>query len=428
VIAPARRMAFEVLSRIDRGGTFSDEALNSPALLALDRRDRSLVAEIVYGTLRSLAELNHVLKGASSIAWDGVEPGIKTLLQMSLYQLWRLDRIPHHAVVNDAVGLAKRVGNSRGAAGFVNGVLRSLSRTRPWCNEDFDRRLPEWVAASLPEWLWYRWASRYGSQAAAEYAKSLCEKPTCAYWCRAPGERNDGECGDSIPSDVVPGAQVSQSSTRGSGIWVQDEASQLIPHLFGPCAGWRVWDACACPGGKTALLISGTGRSGAVASSDRSKGRVRRMSQMLRDFYGERPSVLVADASVSPPFRVEFDAVLADVPCSGLGTLRRNPEIKWKFKPEQLLSIQSQQAAILASVAKAVRPKGLLLYSTCSTEPEENELVVDAFLARNPAFRLVRPAHPPGIDRWLDHRGLLRTFPDTRLWDGFFAALMIRNS
>jgi len=138
--------------------------------------------------------------------------------------------------------------------------------------------------------------------------------------------------------------------------------------------------------------------------------------------------LLAADATKTAPFVASFDAVLADVPCSGLGTLRRNPEIKWRFLAERLCSLNQKQTSVLQSVAEVVRCGGLLLYSTCSTEPEENEQVVDAFLESHHDFRLVQPAFPPGIEAWVDERGLVRTFPSTRLWDSFFAALMVRFS
>jgi len=137
--------------------------------------------------------------------------------------------------------------------------------------------------------------------------------------------------------------------------------------------------------------------------------------------------VIVADASKKPPFRNYFDAVLADVPCSGLGTLRRNPEIKWRFQPESFFSLQRTQIQILQSVSEAVRAGGRLLYSTCSTEPEENEQVVESFLRANPGFALERPSYPPGIEVWIGPDDMVRTFPSTRLWDGFYAALMVRR-
>jgi 16S rRNA (cytosine967-C5)-methyltransferase len=233
-------------------------------------------------------------------------------------------------------------------------------------------------------------------------------------------------------SELVPGAFLIEGQLpRPSAdrfLEAQDEASQLIPHLLGSIAGWRVWDVCAAPGGKAAILSSMCGTEGSLIATDIHLARARRLRGVLERTGGSGFDVLVADGRHSPPFRKKFDAVFADVPCSGLGTLRRNPEIKWRFNPDQLGSLQSTQEQILASAAEAVRPGGLLTYSTCSTEPEENEQVVYGFLSRRREFRLRRPSSPPGIESWLDSDGLLRTFPGVRLWDGFFAALLEREA
>jgi 16S rRNA (cytosine967-C5)-methyltransferase len=183
--------------------------------------------------------------------------------------------------------------------------------------------------------------------------------------------------------------------------------------------GWRIWDACAAPGGKSLILKLLVGENGRTISTDVSPGRARRMKAEIAP-----AEVAVADAAQTPPFRGSFDAVLTDVPCSGLGTLRRNPEIKWRLRPDKLVELPALQRRIVECAAAAVRPGGLLVYSTCSTEPEENEEVVRAFLDDNKGFNLVRPRDPAGVERWLDGEGFLRTFPGKRRWDGFFAALM----
>jgi 16S rRNA (cytosine967-C5)-methyltransferase len=237
-----------------------------------------------------------------------------------------------------------------------------------------------------------------------------------------------------MASDLVPGAYtVPGGETEGSYLQtlsgrIQDEASQLIPHLLGNILGWKIWDVCAAPGGKSAILREKCGGSGMVVSTDSSLSRAKKILSVVPGTTDSGAAVAVADARYSPPFLKSFDAVLADVPCSGLGTLRRNPDIKWRFKPERLLILQQLQQSILNSVSTLVRPGGFLLYSTCSVEPEENENVVCAFLAGNPEFALIRPEHPPGVEALLDERGFLRTYPGTRLWDGFFAALMERAS
>jgi 16S rRNA (cytosine967-C5)-methyltransferase len=165
-----------------------------------------------------------------------------------------------------------------------------------------------------------------------------------------------------------------------------------------------------------------------VISSDLSESRLRHVRQRLSPRHGGGCEILVADASATTPFRIEFDAVLLDAPCSGLGTLRRNPEIKWRIRPRRLMEFSAIQGRMLDALSGSVCVGGRLLYSTCSTEPEENEQAVERFLGRHPGFRLIRPEDPPGVERWLDASGLFRTFPGGRIWDGFFAALMVRIS
>jgi 16S rRNA (cytosine967-C5)-methyltransferase len=230
-------------------------------------------------------------------------------------------------------------------------------------------------------------------------------------------------------SDLVPEAviRISGSSEEGRSFQYQDEASQLIPNLLGALSGMSVWDSCAAPGGKSAILSRLCGEGGYVLSSDVSKERTFRMANFVKAHRKSMIDVLVADASREVPFHCRFDAVLADVPCSGLGTLRRNPEIKWKFKPEDFDSLQLVQKRILDSVSSAVRDGGLLLYCTCSTEWEENESVVESFLKTHPEFKLEQPSSPAGVENWTGRDLMVRTFPSARLWDGFFAALLRRG-
>jgi 16S rRNA (cytosine967-C5)-methyltransferase len=433
LVSPSRITAFELLGKIELKHARSDDALHSKSAGSLSPRDRNLVTQLVYGTLRWQGFLDHTLSQVSSRPWETVCPEARILLRMGLYQVSRMDRIPDHALVNDAVEIAKlRLG--RGTAGFVNGVLRTVLRTRPWEQEKFLRECPKWAQVSLPRWLWDRWEQRFGIERAREFAMSLNDPPAEAL--RVQPEKNftallaPGMC----PSDLVPGAVVRTKSMgcepapHTAHFQIQDEASQLIPHLLGNCRGWRIWDACAAPGGKTSILSGNSGPSGLVISADRSWLRADRLAATLLSAGGAKPCVVVADARERPPFRVLFDGVLADVPCSGLGTLRRNPEIKWFFRQERLAQLQKQQLKILESTSGAVRPGGLLLYSTCSTEPEENECVVEAFLASHAGFRLRKPDHPPGIEAWCDASAFVRTFPSERKWDGFFAALMVRGS
>ncbi|MBP1623311.1 MAG: rRNA methyltransferase [Acidobacteria bacterium] len=433
-VSPARGICYQLLGGIESGRLHSDDALNSPKMLQLDVRDRHLTTEVVYGTLRWQALLDYVLSAASARPWPKVQSGAKILLRMSLYQMWKMDRVPEYALVNDAVELAKRE-LGRGVEGYVNGVLRHLARAHSWEDEDFLRQAPRWVQASLPEWLFKRWSARYGESAAMDFALSLNRPPRAAV-------RGVPEAGSdvafpfpTVKSDLVPGAFIRVEAADDGlpegvvppGCRFQDEASQLIPHLLQPQRGWRVWDACAAPGGKSAILGGICGEAGRVVASDLRSERIARLAQFLEASGVHNADVLVADARRPSPFRRVFDGVLADVPCSGLGTLRRNPEIKWHFREKEFTSRQEMQQKILSNVSESVRAGGRLLYSTCSTEPEENEQIVGDFLETHPEFSLQRPSYPPGIEKYAGEDAMVRTYPGTRLWDGFFAALMVRR-
>jgi 16S rRNA (cytosine967-C5)-methyltransferase len=425
MISPARKIGYKLLRQIELHRLFSDDAINSEHMQELERRDKNLTTEIVYGCLRWQGLLDYILSSVSSRSWSEVDPGARTLLRMGLYQMWRMDRIPDHALVNDAVEIAKRaLGN--GIDGYINGILRKLARTRAWEKDEFCKDAPQWTQVSLPQWIWERWDGRFGENIAKEYALSLNEPPQIAL--RASGEIPGTYC--AVPSDLVPGAylQANRNSDLADDVSLtlqrQDEASQLIPHLLGPSEGWNIWDCCAAPGGKSAILSMKCGASGRLTASDFQEKRVQLLIQALKALPNRNGDILIADASFSPPFSCSFDAVLADVPCSGLGTLRRNPEIKWSFNPEEFAGLNLTQRRILDLVSSTVRAGGLLLYSTCSTEPEENEHVVESFLKTHPEFCLVKPAHPEGISKWTGPDRMVRTFPGSRKWDGFFAALM----
>jgi 16S rRNA (cytosine967-C5)-methyltransferase len=429
--APARVVAFEVLRRIEFQHAHSDDAINSKLVSTLSPRDRNLVTEVVYGTLRWQIYLDHILEKVSARDWQTVSPEAKILLRMGLYQMFGMDRIPNYALINDGVEIAKRR-LGKGIGGFINSILRRLARERTWEDARVKHECPHHARVSLPAWLWERWSLRFGVEQAREYALSLNQAPQEALRCAMLAAQAEDLPADMIPSDLVPGALLCRKSgerapdSEFSSLPHQDEASQLIPHLLGNIAGWTVLDVCAAPGGKSAILCTLTGRPQNVVLSDRSWKRLRQLANDLSPGDRFKPDLLVADAAQAMPLRKAFDAVLADVPCSGLGTLRRNPEIKWRFSPDLLPRLQDKQINILKSAAGLVKPGGLLLYSTCSTEPEENEQVANCFLASHPEFRVKRPMQPRGIEAYVDAAGMIRTFPSMRLWDAFFAVLMVR--
>ncbi len=434
MISPARRICYQALLQVELQGVFSDDALNAGDVSALSLRDRNLVTEILFGTLRWRGWIDHILSGNVRRPWASVAPEIRTLLRMSLYQLMFLSRVPAYAVANDAVNLIKR-GRRPGPDKFVNGVLRALLRTQPWRENAVVVACPDWARVSLPRWIWERWQGRFGKAAARSFALSLNTPPP--HFVRlTPGGEAQMDCSGAAaamkPSVLVPGCYIFPTSLRRipgmDHIHEQDEASQLIPFLLDDIEGKRVWDACAAPGGKTKILRELVGGRGYVIASDLRESRVRRLKELLSiDTRAARCSLVAADASRPPPYLEPFDAVMVDVPCSGLGTMRRNPEIKWRMQESRLPEFHSFQRVVLEHAAAAVKTGGRLLYSTCSTEPEENEDVVHSFLNSNRDFTLVRPMSLPAAAPWIGQDHMFRSYPSERPWDGFFAALMVRK-
>jgi len=432
VIAEARRASFEFLCKIELNGAFSDDVLNSKEMAQLEERDRRLSTEIVYGTLRWQALLDYEIGRLCFRSYKDVDPRVKILLRLSAYQLKFMDRVPDHAVVFDAVELAKRHLKRRKDA-FINGILRRLTQQSALKERDVRKSAPPWIQVSLPKWLWQRWSLRFGAESARQYALSLNQPSKSAIWLSSKLDPSDPLFDNLVASDIVPGAfrwaseNTAQLKASNKKFRQQDEASILIPMLLGEVSGSFIWDMCAAPGGKVSILCQRVGGKKPVIASDRNWNRITRLQRMLKDCGHKNFALVLLDASKPPPWRVAFDSVLADVPCSGLGTLRRNPEIKWRFSPDALSELQLRQLCILDSAAMAIKVGGKLLYSTCSTEPEENEEVVKAFLESHPNFKAIPPSFPPGIDSWLGIDGFLRTYPNSLPWDGFFAALMTRD-
>lgn len=347
VIAPARRIAFDVLLRVHGGGYATDLLRHEPA----GARDAALAETIVLGCLRYQAQLDHLIAVFSGRRELKLDPEVRIALRMGIYQLRYLDRIPPHAAVTDSVELVKRA-RKRSAAGLVNAVLRKV-----------DRRSAEWpdLAAelSIPGWLLARWQRHYGGEAAVEMARAALEQPE-------------------TPVNPETGRR-------------QDVGSQSIVPLLRIEPGMTLLDLCAAPGNKTAqALVAGA----QVVACDRYLHRLIEVP--------ETAARVVLDAALPLPFRARFDRILIDAPCSGTGTLARNPEIKWRLQPGDLDRFQRLQRRILEQAMHHLEPAGTLVYSTCSLEPEENEQVVEGLPVVE--TRLRRPGRDPG--------------------DGFFAAVI----
>jgi 16S rRNA (cytosine967-C5)-methyltransferase len=341
-ISPARTLAFDILQLVESGGYASD-LLHSRAA-PLDSRDASLAHELVFGVLRYRAQLDFLIAHYSGRT-ARLDPEVRTALRLAIYQLRHLDRIPPHAAVADSVALVRRARKSS-AAGFVNAVLRKVDRAPV----DWPDRATE---LSCPEWLLARWDRNFGPEASRAIALAALQEPI--------------------------------RYTRGDR--VQDIGSQSIVPLLDLHPGQRFLDLCAAPGNKTAQAAE----SGVhVTACDLHLHRLRQVKSVT-------PSLAVVDGTQPLPFSRPFDRILLDAPCSGTGTLARNPEIKWRLTPADLDDLPCRQRALLAQARAALAPGGLLVYSTCSLEPEENEQVVATVppdLIRESMRRL--PGRDPG--------------------------------
>jgi 16S rRNA (cytosine967-C5)-methyltransferase len=439
-VSPARREAFRILVRVERDAAFAAPLLASERLAALSPEDRRLAHELVLGVLRWRGELDYLINMTTGRPAEKLDLPVRIALWLGLYQLRHLARIPEHAAVNESVELLKQDKHWR-AAPLANAALRAALRDRPEAPDERVRdplnRLA--IATSHPRWLLERWAARLGADEAEALARADNEPPRTAFRInalRAPSLARvltdlAGEGVEARESALAPGGYTVASghltpasrAVRDGWVHVQDEASQLVAALVGARSRERVLDVGAAPGGKTTQMAAAMGNDGVVVAVDLHPARVAILAETCRRLAARIVRPIAADASADLPLAadVRFDRVLVDAPCSGTGTLRRNPEIKWRLAVEDLARFAALQSALLDRAAERVRDGGRLVYSTCSLEPEENEAVAAAFLARHPAFRLAPEAVPEAL-RTGD--GFLRTWPHRHGADGFFAVVL----
>jgi 16S rRNA (cytosine967-C5)-methyltransferase len=374
----ARTAAFRILLDTARGGYAADLLYSSAR--DLDSRDAGLAEEIVFGVLRFQSQLDFLIGHYSGRAPEKLDLEVRIALRMGIYQLRYLDRIPAHAAVSESVQLVRRA-RKASAAGFANAVLRKTTREPVvWP----DRA----VELSHPAWMLERWDRQYGSDTAEAIARANLHKPDT--YLRVPPGQSPPE--DAEPCADVPGCWRATARIRDARYRIQDIGSQAIVPLLDLHPGQNYLDLCAAPGNKTAqALESGVD---AVACDIH--------PQRLRALAGLPAKLVALDAAAPLPLARKFERILIDAPCSGTGTLARNPEIKWRLKPVDISGLQRIQSAILARAMEVLSPGGRLVYSTCSLEREENEDVVAPY----PVSRVL-------------HR-----IPGRDAGDGFFAAVI----
>jgi 16S rRNA (cytosine967-C5)-methyltransferase len=408
------------------------------------------------GTLRRRGELEHWLVKLSGKKLNYFDPEIATILRLSLYQILFLARIPKSAVVNEAVELAK-AGRKRSATGLVNAVLRKAGPLHEHAQAEGSAKPPSppdvarsaGAAHSLPAWLQERWSHHFGPEAMESLARaSLRVPPTTLRTASGTGERAKIQqqlteqgivaqpgrySGQALVVQSVEFGNVQSSpAVREGRAVIQDEASQLVASLVAPRPGERVLDLCAAPGIKTGQLADALS-AGLLIACDLSARRLSLMKRLLSKMIPAdlHLHLVRLDATQKLPFGIAFHRILLDAPCSGTGTLARNPEIKWRLQPKDLLRLAELQVSMLQNALTALAPGGRVVYSTCSLEPEENEQVIEKVLHSSNGFRLIPPSELslefPALSPLFNSQGCFHTRPDLHGMDGFFAAVIQRE-
>ncbi len=443
-----RKMAWEVLAQVE-DGMFSDLALDAALSGAshLEDRDRALLTELVYGVLRYRGRLDFALSQCCSKPLRKVEPAVLRLLRLGCYQILLLDRIPVRAAVHETVELAKRLGLNR-ATGFINGVLRAVDRRResiPWPDSQAAPLLHLEHVLSLPKWLAQAWLKELGPGEALALAEAMLQVAPftvrvnslqqgrdeflatltdAGYRATATAYAPEGIAIEGGGSRRLPGDE------RGA-YQLQDQASMLIAHLLQPQPGERLLDACAAPGGKTTHLAALADNRAEIMALDISPARLALVEQSAERLGSQGINCHAWDLTKAPDFlsKQSFDGILVDAPCSGLGTLRRNPESRWRRQPADLLVNAERQLAILDQAAPLLRIGGRLIYSLCTFTKEETEGVVQKFLSAHPEFERIdlRSQMPNAWHELFDEQGALRTWPHRHGgMDSFFAVAFKR--
>ncbi|HEX7787773.1 MAG TPA: 16S rRNA (cytosine(967)-C(5))-methyltransferase RsmB, partial [Methylomirabilota bacterium] len=440
-VSQARYEALHILVRVERDRAFADIALQHALERArLEPRDSALCTEIVYGTLRWRRHLDWRLGPHLKRPLAKLDPWVRALLRLTAYQIVFLDRVPRWAAVDEAVSVARLKSRAPGPAEFVNAVLRSLTRSAQPPRLPSDPVEAAAIRWSFPDWMAGRWIGRYGAAEAERLMAALNERPPITI--RANTLRisrddlarrlRDEELAETDPTALAPeglavrrGAVGRWAAFTAGWCSIQDEASMLIARLLEPKPGELVADVCAAPGTKTTHLAQLMGNRGRIVAFDPNAARLRLVTQAA-----SRLGVSIVEthvggvAAVSGRWKDRCDRVLVDAPCSNLGVLRRNPDVKWKRDDSDLARLADRQHGILTAAAGLVKPGGRLVYATCSLEPEENDDVVRGFLQRHPVWRVDPPAGfpvAPGPD------GIVRCLPHVHGTDGFTAVRLIRE-
>ncbi|MDH4164513.1 MAG: 16S rRNA (cytosine(967)-C(5))-methyltransferase RsmB [Nitrospirota bacterium] len=434
-----RERALTILHDTEKGG-FADPLLDA-SRREFEGRDSAFILELVYGVFRNRTRIDWLLDRFSAHPVSKTDAWTRNLLRLAAYQLLFLDKVPASAAVNTATELAKVLGKK---SGYVNGLLRTLERNKeklplPHGNDPLSRLS---IVYSHPSWLVNRWIKRIGPELTEEVLRQN-NKPAPLILrvnnlkgnrdelvnlleAQGAAARNTAYSPAGIELLSSPGI-TTLPAYRDGWFLVQDEAAQLVSMMLSPEPGEIVLDACAAPGGKAthlAEVMKNEGQVVALESDKRRIGRIRENSERLGLLI-----VLPVAGDASTFGEGSYDRILIDAPCSGLGVLRRHPDGRWAKTEAGIKERAALQKRIMENCAKLLKPAGILVYATCTTEPEENENVIKTFLSNNPDFTLEDPCHalPSAASKFVGDDLFFRTFPKETSMDGFFGARLKKN-
>lgn len=446
-----REAALRALRDVDVKAAYANLALDHHLSGSkLEGRERALATELAYGVIRRRATLDWAISQVAARPLEKMDPWVRNILREAVYQILFMDRIPHAAAVDQAVELAKQYGHA-GVAKFVNGVLRNLIRKLPeleWPDETSDPVRALAVQHSYPDWLVAQWLARFGRDEAVRLLEAGNQAPPLTVRVnRLKATREEAAAALAregvrteptrhspqglIIHDLTSASWLDRLQAMKEGlITVQDESSMLAAHVVSPQPGWTVIDVAAAPGGKATHLAELMDNQGQVIALDIHPHKVDLVEQNARRLGATIVQALCLDARrVGEVMPERADAVLCDLPCSGLGTLARRPDARWRKQPEDVESLVPIQRAILESAARALKPGGVLVYSTCTIQPAENEELVEAFVADHPEFRFdnIWDYLPQTISREGQAEGYVQLLPHVHGTDGFFIARMVKK-
>lgn len=438
-VSPARRAAFKILTQVEKQDSYASVLIAALADSDLSREDRGLAQEIVMGTLRWQRSLDYFIERYSERSIARLDLPVLIALRAGLYQLRYLTRVPPSAAVNESVKLVKRA-RAASAAPLVNAVLRKAAQhlDEPPGLGVSDPQERASIELSHPTWMLKRWEAQLNAGEVQLLALANNTPPGTAFRVntlltsveevlselksKGVETKESRVATGAFVVETGQAAPVIQAAQRGL-IYIQDEASQLVSLLLKPGRGERVLDLCAAPGSKSSHIAVLAEDEASILAADRYAHRLNTLRETCLRLGIRSVDALALDATQELPLvgtAAVFDRVLVDAPCSGTGTLRGNPEIKWRLTADQLPQLADLQLKLLQTGASAVAHGGRLVYSTCSIEPEENEVVVSRFLERTTRFEVIPPDAP---NQLLTRDGFVRTFPHRDGTDGFFAAV-----